>query len=537
MTLNGGTLQNAVTNTGNTTVTGVINPIVSLGTSIIAAGTTRFKLESPLVISSGNLTFSGEVAVLGGLSGTGNIALQTTTDTLEVAGSNTGFTGKVSDDGGTIIVSANDSLGPPGKPTNSGFINFFAAPATSQASNAGKLASGTIADPVVDNPIVVENGTLVLEGLFTFPGGITVDAGAAIEIEGAGSDVISSGALAGGGTVIVDNGASFSTPGGTTGFTGTISQGAPTLVTPTLMVSDAGGVANGSSYAATATLSAPGVTPTNSLEGVSPTFTYYMGTSTTGVGTGTAPSTAGTYTVVGAFAGSTDYAPVTSTAVTFIITPAPAASKLSFFVEPRTTEAGWIGPVVVYIDNSNGKLATTDNSTVTLSIASGPGSLHGKVSVRAIHGVAIFWDLYITTAGPYTLKATDGADTSALTHGFKITPAAPARLVFVDEPGSTGAGDRIGPVVVDIEDQYGNLETGFNSTVTLFLETNGRKGEGVLLGTTRVRAVDGVAMFSNLSISAGGTYRLEAFLDFCVADSSQQFTITPLPPAPRHCRF
>jgi hypothetical protein len=531
MTLNGGTLQNAVPKTENATVSGVLNPIVSIGTSTIAAGATRFKLEGPLLISSGNLTFSGDVALLGGLSGTGNIALQTTTDTLEVAGSNTGYTGKVSDNGGTIIISANNSLGSPNAPTNSGFLNFFAAPITNQTSNAGKLASGTIADPVVDNPIVVENGTLVLEGLLTFPAGITVDAGAAIEIEGAGSDVVTSGALTGAGTIIVDAGTTFSTPGGTSGFTGTISQGTPTLVTPTLTVSDAGGVANGSSYPATATLSASGVTPTNSLEGVSPTFTYYTGTSTTGVGTSAAPDTTGTYTVVGSFAGSTDYAPVVSTPVTFIITPAPATSKLAFFVEPRTTEAGWLGPVVVFIENSKGKLATSDDSTVTLSVATGPGNLHGQVSVRAFHGVAIFWNLYLTTAGTYTLKATDGSDTSALTHSFKITPAAPARLVFVDEPNSTGAGDQIGPVVVDVEDQYGNLETGFNSTVTLFLETSGH--QGILSGTTRVRAVDGVATFSNLSVSAGGTYRLEAFLDFCAADSSNPFTISPAPP-PKH---
>lgn len=44
------------------------------------------------------------------------------------------------------------------------------------------------------------------------------------------------------------------------------------------------------------------------LETVPLTLTYYMGTGTSGTNLGsTAPSTAGTYTVVAAFAGSTDY--------------------------------------------------------------------------------------------------------------------------------------------------------------------------------------------------------------------------------------
>ncbi len=538
LTLNGGTLRNAVaSNPNGNNLTGVSNSIVATNSPTIAAGTTRFKLEGSLTITNGTLLLSGDIALFGNLSGAGNIVLQSGADTLEVASSNPSYTGQVSSSGGTILAlaSQNYPFGDPIAPSKLlAPITYFIGTISigrQQSSTSTFTAVNSITDPIIGNPIDLESGTLILEGLLTFPAGITVDAGATLEIEGAGSQIVTSGALTGAGTIIVDPGTTFSTPGGTTGFTGTISQGTPTLVTPTLTVSDAGGVANGSSYPATATLSASGVTPTNSLEGVSPTFTYYTGTSTIGVGTSAAPDTAGTYTVVGAFAGSTDYAPVVSTPVTFIITPAPATSKLAFFVEPRTTEAGWLGPVVIFIENSKGKLATSDDSTVTLSVASGPGNLHGQVSVRAFHGVAIFWNLYLTTAGTYTLKATDGTDTSALTHSFKITPAAPARLVFLDEPNSTGAGDQIGPIVVNVEDQYGNIETGFNSTVTLFLETNGRQGEGFLSGTTRVRAMNGVATFSNLSVNAGGTYRLEAFLDFCAAGSSNPFTISPAPPS------
>lgn len=536
LTLNGATLLNAVaSNPNGTNYTGVSNPIVATNSPTIAAGTTRFKLEGSLTITNGTLLLTGDIALFGTLSGAGNISLQNGLDTLEVASSNPSYTGQVNSSGGTILVlaSQNYPFGAPIAPP--GVIAYFIGTigvGRQQSSTSNFTTVATITDPIVGNPIDLESGTLILDGLLTFPAGITVAAGATLEIEGAGSQIVTSGALTGGGTIIVENGSTFSTPGGTTGFTGSIQQQGE-LITPTLTVSDAGGVANGSTYPATATLSALGVSPSGSLEGVSPTFTYYIGSTVNGNGTSNAPSTAGTYTFVGSFAGSTDYAPVMSTAVTFVITPAPATNKLEFLVEPRTTEAGWLGPVVVYIENNKGKLATSDDSTVTLSVVSGPGNLHGQVSVRAFHGVAIFWNLYLTTAGTYTLKATDGTDTSALTDSFKITPAAPARLVFVDEPNSTGAGDQIGPVVVDVEDQYGNLETGFNSTVTLFLETSGH--QGILSGTTRVRAVNGVATFSNLSVNAGGTYRLEVFLDFCVADTSNPFTITASPP-PKHLR-
>ena len=44
-----------------------------------------------------------------------------------------------------------------------------------------------------------------------------------------------------------------------------------------------------------------------SLEGVTPSLTYYSGTSATGTALTGAPTTAGTYTVLASFAGSTDY--------------------------------------------------------------------------------------------------------------------------------------------------------------------------------------------------------------------------------------
>ena len=65
---------------------------------------------------------------------------------------------------------------------------------------------------------------------------------------------------------------------------------------PTVAVSDAGGVYNGSSFPATAIVNGGG-----SLEGVSPTLTYYAGSAATGSPLPGVPSTVGTFTVIASF--------------------------------------------------------------------------------------------------------------------------------------------------------------------------------------------------------------------------------------------
>ena len=102
---------------------------------------------------------------------------------------------------------------------------------------------------------------------------------------------------------------------------------------PTLSVNDPGGTFDGSLFAATALVSGvvSGVdtTPARSLEGVSPTLTYYAGGSASGTGSATAPTSAGTYTVVATYPGSTDYAAAQSSPLTFTINKATPPLILS----------------------------------------------------------------------------------------------------------------------------------------------------------------------------------------------------------------
>src|ERR1700722_392400 len=85
--------------------------------------------------------------------------------------------------------------------------------------------------------------------------------------------------------------------------------------------------------------------------------------------------------------------------------------------------------------------------------------------------------------------------------------SAATQLVFVQQPTSTTVGTAIGPsVTVDVEDASNNIVASNSDNITLSL-TN---GPGALNGSVTVKAVNGVATFSNLTISSSGTYALTA---------------------------
>jgi sugar lactone lactonase YvrE len=96
--------------------------------------------------------------------------------------------------------------------------------------------------------------------------------------------------------------------------------------TPTVTVTDMGGIYDGAPFAAEALVAGvvTGVdaTPAASLEGVSPTLTYFVGSTASGEGSSEAPVDVGTYTVVAQFAGSADYLAASSAPLVFTISAA-----------------------------------------------------------------------------------------------------------------------------------------------------------------------------------------------------------------------
>jgi parallel beta-helix repeat protein len=134
----------------------------------------------------------------------------------------------------------------------------------------------------------------------------------------------------------------------------------------------------------------------------------------------------------------------------------------------------------------------------------------------------------LLTAGSRAVTATDtvtGSITGSAT--VTVTPAAADHLLFLQQPTNTAAGQTISPVIVEVVDQFGNVETSDNTdTITLSLGSN--PSGGTLSGTLTVTVVNGVATFSNLSIDlAGAGYTLHATVGGGVPDlDSNPFTIT-----------
>ena len=86
----------------------------------------------------------------------------------------------------------------------------------------------------------------------------------------------------------------------------------------------------------------------------------------------------------------------------------------------------------------------------------------------------------------------------------------PAGLAFTSGPGNARAGQPLSPVRVAVVDSGGTPVAGADSLVTIALGAN-PSGDATLTGTDTAHAVNGVAMFSDLSIDKPGSgYTLTA---------------------------
>src|SRR3989449_366075 len=108
-----------------------------------------------------------------------------------------------------------------------------------------------------------------------------------------------------------------------------------------------------------------------------------------------------------------------------------------------------------------------------------------------------------------------------------VTVPTAVRLAFTVQPSNTTAGIAINPAVaVAIQDASGNTITSATDRVTVALGTN--PSGGTLLSTTAVNAVNGVAIFSNLSIQSASTgYTLTVSSGTLTGATSRSFAIAP----------
>jgi parallel beta-helix repeat protein len=197
---------------------------------------------------------------------------------------------------------------------------------------------------------------------------------------------------------------------------------------------------------------------------------------------------------------------------------------------PATATAGTPFDVTVKAVDSFGQTAVGYTGTATFTSADPhgatlPADYHFTLADGGVHTFGAGATLY--TAGTWDVTATDTV-TASITGAatVAVSPAAADHLLFLQQPTDTAAGQTISPVIVEVVDAFGNVETGDNGdTVTLSIGSN--PGGGTLSGTLSVTVVNGVATFSDLAIDlAGAGYTLHA-TDGGVPDiDSNPFAIT-----------
>ena len=232
--------------------------------------------------------------------------------------------------------------------------------------------------------------------------------------------------------------------------------------------------------------------------------------------------------------------PLSTQSFGLTISPA-AASKLVFSQQPASsTVAGTpLSSVeVVAVQDKFGNLITTDNSsTVTLTLSSGAFATGTSVTANVSGGYATFGapsgpDLIINKTGSYTLRAFDGALTSAKSTVFSITPAATSQIAIQAVPPKGTAGTLLGTSVkVALLDSFGNIATGDNSDVTLSIATGPTGGVFEGASTLTVAAQNGIALFSNLTLDTSGKYTLNADSESLPTATSGAITISPAAPS------
>jgi hypothetical protein len=203
-----------------------------------------------------------------------------------------------------------------------------------------------------------------------------------------------------------------------------------------------------------------------------------------------------------------------ATSTSFNITVA-ALNKVVFTTQPVNMIAGApFTTVVVTAQDTFGNTATSFTGNVTLAFGSHPGgttSLGGTTTVPAVAGVATFANLApLTVTGVYTLVASASGVSPDHTTSFTVSAAAPAVLVFLQEPTGGFAGSVIAPpVLVAVEDAFGNIVTSSSATVTVAFGAN--PGQGPLGGTLSEPVLSGVATFADLTVAvAASGYTLVA---------------------------
>ncbi|MFN2325196.1 MAG: beta strand repeat-containing protein [Gemmatimonadales bacterium] len=287
---------------------------------------------------------------------------------------------------------------------------------------------------------------------------------------------------------------------------------------PSVLVTGAGGVpVSGVSVTFTVTSgggaispASPATVPTNA-SGIATLSSWTLG------------ATAGSNTVTATAAGLAG-SPVTFTAT------GTAVSATTIAANSATSQSATVGTAVaaapsVLVTGAGG--VPISGVSVIFTVTSGGGSIIGSATITTNSlGVATVggWVLG-TTAAPNSLSASSaGLAGSPVTFNAMGTAAAAAALEIATQPAGAEEDERFTTQpVLRVVDTYGNVVTTSTANVTAKIES----GSGALKGTTTIKAIDGVASFTNLKIDGTGPHRLRFTSPGLTSAVSASFTVVP----------
>ena len=188
--------------------------------------------------------------------------------------------------------------------------------------------------------------------------------------------------------------------------------------------------------------------------------------------------------------------------------------KLAFVEQPTDGDVGApLKPFTVAVENSKGKVDTTDNSTV-VTLAAVPASgaspaLTGNTAT-VVRGIATFKGLTVAAPGTFTLSADDGGDTDATSASFKIVGD---HLVFQKQPAADG--DIKAPILFSVEalDAKNHVVTTLDGDVAVSLNVVDGGDGATLGGDTTIQLVGGKAVYTvadDDTLAVAGDYTLTA---------------------------
>ena len=214
--------------------------------------------------------------------------------------------------------------------------------------------------------------------------------------------------------------------------------------------------------------------------------------------------------------------PSVSYGLSFATQPAGAVINAAFLQQPLVTIVDAFGNKVTSATDAVKLTAYIDDTADTF--------ISGTDTVNSTAGAAIFTNLALgTMSSGYTLVASSGSLISATSVTFSVVSDSgfPVRLRFANTIGSATFGTpfSIQPRVEALDAQ-GQIVAAASGSVTVSIKSGTGMASAKLLGTKTLSFANGVAKFTDLSIStAGNSYQLMAKCDGLASDETTPFSV------------